>query len=113
MVYVCGVHWHGADVYSGVYGSVSGVCGVISPRVVPTRVITSINISCVDFLLGVDVVTNMMLLCSSGCRLNTLYSSSTVSDILCAISWAMKRRVSGIVVSARSILSAMRSVRSK
>ena len=54
------------------YGSVSGLCGVIRPRVVPTRVIASINISCVDFLLGVDVVTDLMLLCSAGCWLITL-----------------------------------------
>ena len=100
-------------VYSGVYGSVSGVWGVIIPRVVPTRVIASISISCVDFLLGVDDVTDVMLLCSAGCRVSTLYNSSTVSGILCSVSWAMKRRVSGIVLSACSTLSAMRSVRSK
>ena len=54
------------------YGSVSGVWGVIIPRVVPTRVIASISISCVDFLLGVDDVTDVMLLCSAGCRVSVL-----------------------------------------
>ena len=69
MGWVDGLHWHMTGVYSGVYGLVSGVWGMISPSVVPTRLIASINISCVDFLLGVNVVTDMMLLFSAGfCR---------------------------------------------
>ena len=69
VVYVGGVHSHETGVYSGMYESMSDICGVISPRVVPTRVIVSISISCVEFLLGFDVVTDMMLLFSSGCHL--------------------------------------------
>ena len=72
MVWIGGLHWHRAGVYSGVYGSVNGVCGIIISRVVPTRMIVCINISCVEVLLEVDVVTNMMLLCSTRCCQRTL-----------------------------------------
>lgn len=52
MVWVGGLHWHDTRVCSIVYGLVSSICGVISPRVVPTWMIVSINISCFDVLLG-------------------------------------------------------------